>query len=314
MKDDRRLSLMVGVFALGCLAVFAAAVLSLTSQRGFWTPRYRLVAHFENVQGLIEGAPVRLAGKDVGTVDSVSFGPLGGEQPPVRVELQVDQDVQERIRTDSTATIGTIGLLGDKYIEISMGTGSAEVLANGAEIRSTTPLDISAVVAKGTVALDRVAELAGNVNGVVEEFASGMGTSRLTESAEAISEIVREVKTGNGLLHALIYDPYEGEGVQSISRSLATLEDILVQVAEGDGILHALIYESPDDQDLVMQAVEAGARLNSILARVDRGEGTLGLMLNDPTLYEDLKLLVGGAQRSVVVRSLISLARDEEVD
>ena len=312
MKDDRRLSLVVGAFALGCVGVFAAAILSLTSQRGFWTPRYRLVAHFENVQGLIEGAPVRLVGKDVGTVETVTFGPIDGELPPVRVGLMVDQDIQDRIRTDSTATIATIGLLGDKYIEISMGTAASEPLGDGAELLSTTPLDISAVVAKGTIALDRVAELAGNVNGVVAEFASGMGAARLTESADAMSEIVREVRTGNGLLHALIYDPYEGEGVESISRSLATFEDILVQVAEGDGILHALIYESPDDQDLVMQAVEAGARLNSILARVDRGEGTLGLMLSDPTLYEDLKLLVGGAQRSAVVRSLISLATEEE--
>ena len=55
----------------------------------------------------------------------------------------------------------------------------------------------------------------------------------------------------------------------------------------------------------MLETLEAGARLNSILAKIDRGEGTLGLMLNDPTLYEELKILVGGANRSRVVRSMI---------
>jgi phospholipid/cholesterol/gamma-HCH transport system substrate-binding protein len=57
----------------------------------------------------------------------------------------------------------------------------------------------------------------------------------------------------------------------------------------------------------VLQTLEAGARLNSILAKIDRGEGTFGLMLNDPTLYEDLKLLIEGANRSAVVRTMIHL-------
>ena len=69
MDRDRRLSIGVGLFVLGGLALFAVAVLSLTAQRGPFTRRFTLVAQFENVQGLIDGAPVRLAGKDVGVVE-----------------------------------------------------------------------------------------------------------------------------------------------------------------------------------------------------------------------------------------------------
>jgi phospholipid/cholesterol/gamma-HCH transport system substrate-binding protein len=83
-------------------------------------------------------------------------------------------------------------------------------------------------------------------------------------------------------------------------------------VAHGQGILHTLIYEPPQEQDLVMEALAAGANLNSILQKIDRGEGTLGLLVNDPTLYDDLKLLVGGAQRSLLVRSLIRLSAEGE--
>jgi phospholipid/cholesterol/gamma-HCH transport system substrate-binding protein len=47
---------------------------------------------------------------------------------------------------------------------------------------------------------------------------------------------------------------------------------------------------------------------------MDSGDGTIGLLLNDPTLYEDLKRLVGGAQRSAVVRTLIRMSADEDED
>src|SRR4030095_417542 len=64
METDRRLSVVVGFFVIGALALFGAAVLSLTAQRGPWLPRYTLVAYFTNGQRLIDGAPVRLPGED----------------------------------------------------------------------------------------------------------------------------------------------------------------------------------------------------------------------------------------------------------
>jgi phospholipid/cholesterol/gamma-HCH transport system substrate-binding protein len=313
MERDRRLSLVVGTFVLGILAVFAGVVLSLSAERGFWKPRYPLVAYFDNVQGLIAGAPVRLAGKDVGTVESVRFGPLGGDRPPIRVSLQIDRSVQERIRSDSFASIGTIGLLGDKYVEISMGTLDGSVLAEGREVPARTPLDLPDLVAKGTTALDGIVELSSNVNQVVEDFGVRMGGKRIAESVAAVTELVTEIQQGEGLLHSLIYDRYEGGGVQNIERALAAFEDILDQVRHGPGLLHTVIYDPAGaDEDLILEAIQAGARLNSILVKVDQGEGTLGLLVNDPTLYEDLKVLVGGAQRSLLIRSLLKLAGDDQ--
>ena len=61
MDRDRRLSLTVGGLVLASLVALAVAILSLSSQRGIWTPHYRLVGHFNSVGGLIGGAPVWLA-------------------------------------------------------------------------------------------------------------------------------------------------------------------------------------------------------------------------------------------------------------
>ncbi|RIL03478.1 MAG: hypothetical protein DCC71_15155 [Proteobacteria bacterium] len=308
MERDRRLSIVVGLFVLGALALFAVAVVSLTAQRGPWIPRYALVTHFQNVQGLIEGAPVRLAGKDVGVVESVAFGELGGDKPPVRIGLRVDRSVRDRIRADSRASIGTIGLLGDKYVELSMGSPEAPVLDDGAEVPAVTPPDLQEMLAKGTQALDGIATLAANLNRGAEDFNAAKGAVRIAESAKGISQIVEEVQKGEGLLHSLIYDEHKGGEVESIGRSLATLEGILKEIAQGDGLAHQLIYEPGDEQDTVAAATAAAARLDAILAKIERGEGTLGLLVSDPSLYQELRALLGGANRSVVVRSLIKLS------
>jgi len=310
MNERRRLSLIVGLFVVISLVVGAVALLTLGSRSGILQRNYRLVTYFENVQGLVTGAPVRLVGKDAGRVEFVTFAPLAGDVPPVRVVLQINESVRDRIRSDSVATIGTIGLLGDKYVEISMGTLEGRVLGDGEELASVSPVDLQVAVVRGTQAIDNVASLAANVNQVVEDFGEAMGGRKIAEATESLGEIVREVQEGEGLLHSLIYDSYEGGGVTSIERSLATLEDLLDEIANGDGVLHTLIYDSPGEQDVVTEALAAGARLNNILAKIDDADGTLGLLVNDPALYHELKALLGGAQRSLVVRSLIRLSRE----
>lgn len=312
MPDRRRLSLVVGVFVLGSLLVGALSVLFLGARGGILSPRYRLVTYFDDVQGLVAGAPVRLAGRDVGSVEFVSFAPLTGDLPPVRVVMQLDEDIQDRVRNDSVARIATIGLLGDKYVEISMGTAFGRVLTDGEELASISPLDLGMAVARGTEAIDNIATLAENVNQVVAEFGKAMGGQKIAEATGSLTAIVAEIQEGEGLLHSLIYDSYEGSGVDSIEGALAKLEAILNEIADGDGLMHQLIYGEPEEQQLLTEALSTMAKLESILGKIDAGEGTLGLLVNDPSLYADLQELVGGAQRSLVVRSLIRLSTDEE--
>jgi phospholipid/cholesterol/gamma-HCH transport system substrate-binding protein len=308
LLDRQRLSLYVGAFVLAALAALALAILSLSSQQGVFKDRYRLVAYYDNVQGLIANAPVWLAGTQVGRVESVELGMRENGEPAVKVVLQVDEDVQSRIRADSQASIGTIGLLGDRYVEISLGMPSADPLPEGSEIQTLSPANLTRVIDQGAMAVDNIAKLTASLNDVVDEFDRKSGGKGLAESVSGVADIVQQIQEGEGLLHSLIYDDYEGSGVESIERSLASLEDILDEVAEGKGLLHSLIYE-PTEQDLV---VDASSRLDSILAKIDSGEGTIGLLINDPTLYADLKRLVGGAQRNAVVRTLIRMSADEE--
>jgi phospholipid/cholesterol/gamma-HCH transport system substrate-binding protein len=312
MDRDRRLSVVVGGFVLVALALLAVAVLSLSSQHGIFTPRYRLVAYYANVGGLVAGAEVRLAGTRVGRVESVNLATRADGQPAVRVVLQLDRAVSERVRADSEAAIATAGLLGDQIVEISMGTDAAAPLPDGAEIHTLSPFDLGVMIARGSEALDSIRNLARNLDEVVREFREGMGQRRIAQTFGALSEIVEEARHGQGALHSLIFERYEGTAVQNLEASMSSLASILSEIQHGQGVLHALVYEKPSEQDVVLQILEAGAKLNTILGRIERGDGTLGLLLNDPTLYEELKQLVGGANRSTLVRSVVNLVSPSE--
>ena len=302
----RRLSLLVGGFVALSLGLLVASILLLSSERGIFTERYRVVARFDNVQGLLGGAPVGLAGKEVGRVETVRFDRLG-VTPPIIVVLKIDADVRDRVRGDSIATIGTIGLLGDSYVEIGLGSLEAPEIEPGGTIQTESPVNLNAVMTAGTVALDEFAVLAENLNRVVEDFAGADGSKKTADAVAAASEIAVAIREGPGLLHSLVYDQYEGGGIESIERSLAYLEDILDEIRDGEGIFHSLIFQDQEDQDLVAELVSAATRLNSVLEKIDDGDGSIGLLVNDPTVYDDLKLLLNGAQRSLVLRSLISL-------
>jgi phospholipid/cholesterol/gamma-HCH transport system substrate-binding protein len=345
MKDSRRLSLMVGTFCIATLVALAVAVLTLSSESGLFVSYYKIHANFDDVQGLLPGAPVWMAGKEIGRIDEVEFTEFGSARP-IHVAMRINRGIQTRVRSDSVASIGTIGVLGDSYIEIRPGSPDGSVLLDGEKISAVSPTNIYAALAQGTDALANVSELARNLNLVVSDVREEGVVTKAASAVSAVSNIILEIENGNGMLHGLVYDGGDGDGVGSIERSLASIEsilnevesgngmlnsliyaedttgvadiqesldslsDILLEVKNGDGLLHALIYDEESGR-LSDEAVAAVTRLNSVLEKIEEGEGTLGLLVSDPSLYEDMTLLFGGAQRSVVLRTLVRMATDE---
>lgn len=310
MERDARISMTVGAFVLVALAALAVGILSLSADSGLFQSQYRVVGRFSNVLGLLPGAPVWLGGKAVGRVDRISFQAMSTERP-VLVVMHINEDVQDRIREDSLASIGTIGLLGDSYVEVSFGTEGARVLLEGDEIATADPTNVGALMSEGRAALASISELSGSLNNVVQTFSDKQGAQRAVDAIEAVSDIMIETREGSGLIHSLIFEPYSGGGADSIAASLAKLDEILTEIKTGEGLLNELIYQPTDTSGVLQETELAAASLNRILEKVNEGEGTLGLLVNDPSLYEDMQVLLGGAQRSTLLRSMIRMAVDE---
>lgn len=130
---ERTLELIVGIFLLaGILALVLLAVrvsgLSLDNSQ----PTYKVYAHFDNIAGLTNRAKVSMAGVTIGKVTDIS---LDRETFTSKVTIALDKDV-DNIPVDSIASIMTAGLLGEKYISISVG-GDPEVLEDESVIYDT---------------------------------------------------------------------------------------------------------------------------------------------------------------------------------
>ncbi|RLK46886.1 phospholipid/cholesterol/gamma-HCH transport system substrate-binding protein [Alkalispirillum mobile] len=133
MQTTRTMELWVGVFvALGLGAVFLLA-LEVSGLAEFRErPSYEVTAHFDNVGGLREKAPVNMAGVRVGQVKSIELDPQSYQ---ARVVMAMDHRF-DRIPSDSTAAIYTSGLLGEQYVSLDPGW-EEEYLSAGDRITST---------------------------------------------------------------------------------------------------------------------------------------------------------------------------------
>src|SRR5688500_5225666 len=120
---ERGRTLRVGIFVLIGLAAFLGMIYALGARARLFEPRFTIAAEFTEVGGLVEGATVRLAGVQIGRVSGVSLPSQPGGK--VRVALTIARQFGDRVRRDSVARIETQGLLGDKIVEITVGTTKA---------------------------------------------------------------------------------------------------------------------------------------------------------------------------------------------
>lgn len=321
------LQLRVGAFVLASLLVFAGLVYMLGRSAGLFERQYRLVADFSQIGGLIPGATVRLAGVAVGRVGQIRLPE--GASAKVRVELLIARRVQDRIRADSLARIETLGLLGDKIIDVSLGSSGAAILQDGAELRTEEPFDTARLTQQGAELLRNLVELSTELRATLARIAASPAGADVAETVRALRSLATEIEHGQGVLHRLVYDRklgtalsdagetlrQLGETVRRIDRVLAdprtaglageaerTLAEaraaaervnrILREVEEGRGVLHALVY----DEARVLKDLEGVlARAGALLASVERGEGALGVLLRDPAAARAVRRVVTAA-------------------
>lgn len=124
-------------------------------------------------------------------------------------------------------------------------------------------------------------------------------------------EISERAKAGPGLVHALVYDENLANGTTG---TMVELNKSLAALRTSNGIGHALIYGDDSTQHVMGNVSKMSDDLREIVANVKAGRGTLGGLLVDPSVYEDIKSLVGNVERNQVLRALVrySIKQNEE--
>ncbi len=304
MRDrELMIKVRVGIFVLVLLVLFVAFVLTLGIQTRIFEEQYPLRAAFRDVQGLVVGSPVRLAGLSVGTVRRITFGPDPADRR-IHVEVAVHHQFQSRIREDSVATIGSVGLVGDKVFEITVGGEGAKILEPGGMLKAEEPVDFVRLVARGGEVLDGLADASQSLKKILSDEAGGELVRDLTQLAKSLGRLSQEIEKGDGLLHALIFDEGGKDVIGNLRGTVAGLERAVARLESGEGLLGALLSD-PAGAQIVQDLRAVVADLRRITAGLAEGEGTLGALLRDPTVYEDLSSLLRGAERNWILRGLI---------
>ena len=254
--------LRVGIMVLVSLAVFAVAVFFISGQEGFFTRHYTLKAYMSSAGDLREGAQVRLAGISVGSLVKIRISPYAEKERAVELELKIARTYQKEIRGDSVASVNTVGLLGDSYVDITRGSPAQEPIADGGTVKTAESATIAAVLQ--------------NTNQVI---------NNLNTLSAKLNDITAQVQTGKGSVGKLIYDQQLYNKLDSTVSSASTLVD---RAQRGEGTIGKLMV----DETLYNKTVATIDRLNQVIDDVQHGEGSLAKFISDPSAYNNLNRLM----------------------
>ncbi|MFO0672104.1 MAG: MlaD family protein [Polyangiaceae bacterium] len=253
-----------------------------------------------------------------------------------------------KIAKATIARVAMRGFLGDKMLELSangegeplpekstlptdegadplaklqsLGAQAETVLKNLEE--GTKPLadpqlaeDVKASMHDLRVILDGLARNDSIMHRVLANPDDGARFSATLENLRASSVELQafsaRLNRGPGLAHTLVYD---AETAGHAAGAIAEVHQDMKAIREGNGLAHALLYGDTDTTKLMGNVNAMSDDLRGIVADVRKGKGTLGALLVDPSLYEDLKSLVGNMDRNQVLRALVrySIQADEK--
>jgi phospholipid/cholesterol/gamma-HCH transport system substrate-binding protein len=252
--------LKVGLLVIVGFAVLAFAIIRIGGPTSIFGQKMRITAFFPSANGLRSGAEVWLDGILVGNVDDIRMNMQPGKGR-VAVVMSIDKKYEPNIRSDSPISIDTIGLLGDKNIQMGTGTEKGTPVGDGGELKGADVGDIRRII-QGTD------DLVANLNVLTDKFAS-------------ISE---NIDRGEGTLGKLLT---KSEIHDNLNKTVLEMQHLVEDVRSGPGTAGRFI----SDDEMYERFTSVLARMDDIVAKMERGEGTAGKFLNDPALYDRFEQL-----------------------
>lgn len=277
--NERRRDTIVGVFVVAAIAVAMLMVALIGSEQGIFRRRFEVRAVFGTVSGLRAGAPVFVAGVNVGGVKSIRFvvpretapiTPVEEESGytrrvgEVEVALTIEDRFRPQIRRDSVATIASVGLLGDKSIEISVGSASELEVEPGSVLQSEDPLTLTDVI-------DRVQPIARKVDSILTDISALTGTltgkeAPVQRAIRSLGNILEKIDEGQGTLGQLVNSNTIGTEAEA---ALANLDALLLEARKAAGDVQVALADLPptmasarrvaDDVALLAEALRKSA-------------------------------------------------------
>ena len=203
--------LKVGVIVLVSIALLSTLLFLMTSASGMDVFSHKLVVttYFENSSGLKVGAPVSLEGVTVGEVKKVTVSTdPARKKTPVKVVMKLDPKYHDSLHKDSTASLSTVGVLGDTVVDINSKMATGPELETGDELKTKASAGISDVVESSQKALESLNITLVKLDGVVDAIQKGQGTvGKLVTDDAAYNNLNKLLNASTDLVTTIRSDP-----------------------------------------------------------------------------------------------------------
>ena len=257
--------LRVGLTVLFASVTLAVLIFVMSGTGGWFTHKITLRSFFDNASGLREGAPVRLAGVDIGNVTAIR---IVKEKPmtPVEVTMKVNTKYAFNLRKDSVTLMSTAGILGETFVDVDSSTAKGPEATDGDILAARDQPDIQDVVR------------------------SSQGTLQNMDSLlKRVDRIVAFIESGQGSIGKVIYDPAL---YNQLNATVVEFKGLVDDIQSGKGSIGPLIT-SDEAYKKVMAAVD---KVNAMIDDLQQGKGSAGKLLKDPELYDNVNKTVANVR------------------
>lgn len=259
----------LGLFIIGGVALFVLTIFIIGRQQNLFNPVFKLTATFHNVSGLQVGNNVRFTGINVGMVDNIKII----NDSTVQVDMLLKKDIQQFIKADCEVAIGSEGLIGDRLLSISYGSPNSPIAEDGQQLTSAEPVETDAIMASLQTSV--------------------VSAETITQQ---LAEIMININSGQGTLGRLIQDSTIAENINQIVENFEKSSEGLDETIEVTKENVFAFMESL--QKTAAKTEVASNQLGEIMVKINSGEGTLGMLIQDTSLATNLNVTVVNLKES----------------
>jgi phospholipid/cholesterol/gamma-HCH transport system substrate-binding protein len=296
--------LRVGGIIVVSMVLIAVGLYKLGQAANLFSRRYELIAFLPEAAGLREGGSVMVAGQLAGTVKKIDFLPVDNDTTRnLRLTLTLDERLSEQVRRDSRARIRTLGLLGDKVVDIAPGTPRTQPLRKGDTISIAPSLDYEAVITQAAGAVDDVIGLVTDFRVITTGLVKGQGTvgqlltnpamyQNINGTLERTNMLLARVTSSRGTVARLLDDPTFYNRMLSV---VSNADSMVIALNSRSGTVGRLLHNDSlaiNLETTTTKLVSIMTAADSLMRMMQNGQGTIGRALVDQTLYDAVNKLV----------------------
>jgi phospholipid/cholesterol/gamma-HCH transport system substrate-binding protein len=259
--QTQRFKIRLGLFIVGGLTLFVVAIFIIGKQKNMFNPVFEITSTFTNVSGLQVGNNVRFSGINVGTVNNIIII----NDTSVRVDMVIKKEVSQFIKTDCKVTLGTEGIIGDKLIIIIQGSPDAPLLKDGQSLSSIEPIETSVIMARLDVT-----------------------TKNVENVSKQLSQISFDINQGHGTISRLIQDSIFAE---NLNQTIVNLKKFTKGLTGSDEVMASLKVTARNAETFSYQ-------LAAIMKKINKGDGTLGRLIQDSGMADNLNQTILNLKKS----------------